>query len=182
MATGYTPDPTVASQPTASQTVYSAAEEFGNLKASVNALRQWLGTSATAPATDTLGNPLTAGDFYYNTTSYKMFVHNGYAFIAVDSSATVTTSSTSGTVALSLFSQIEGIIPTGNITLMAASMLTGQSVLVLIINPGTYTVTWPTGIKWLNGVTPTLLSTGTTFVEILKVGSDVYGVALGGAV
>jgi len=181
MAT-YVPNATQATEPVASQTVYSAAEEFRTLKASVNALRQWLGTSATAPATDTLGNPLTAGDFYYNTTSYKMFVHNGYAFIAVDSSATVTTSSTSGTVALSLFSQIEGIIPTGNITLMAASMLTGQSVLVLIINPGTYTVTWPTGIKWLNGVTPTLLSTGTTFVEILKVGSDVYGVALGGAV
>jgi hypothetical protein len=61
-------------------------------------------------------------------------------------------------------------------------MLTGQSVLVLITNPAAFTATWPSGIKWLNGVTPTLLATGTTFVEILKVGSDVYGVALGGAV
>jgi hypothetical protein len=53
---------------------------------------------------------------------------------------------------------------------------------VLITNPAAFTATWPSGIKWLNGVTPTLLATGTTFVEILKVGSDVYGVALGGAV
>ena len=181
MAT-YVPNATQATEPVASQTVFSAAEEFRVLKASVNALRQWLGNSATAPTADTLGNPLTAGDFYYNTTSYKMFVHNGFAFIAVDSSATVTTLSTSGTVALDLLSQITVITPTGNITLITSSMLTGQSALVLITNPGAYTVTWPAGIKWLNSVTPTLLSTGTTFVEILKVGSDVYGVALGGAV
>jgi len=181
MAT-YVPNATQDTQPVASQTVFSAAEEFRTLKASVNAMRQWLGVSATAPTADTLGNPLTAGDFYYNTTSYRMFVHNGFAFIPVDSSATVTTSSTSGTVALDLLSQITVITPTGNITLTASSVLTGQSVLVLITNPGTYTVTWPTGIKWLNGVTPTLLATGATFVEILKVGSNVYGVALGGAV
>jgi hypothetical protein len=181
MAT-YVPNATQATEPVASQTVFSAAEEFRTLKASVNAMRQWLGTSATAPTTDTLGNALTAGDFYYNTTSYRMFVHNGSAFIPVDSSATVTTLSTSGTVALGLSSQIVGITPTGNITLTATAMLTGQSVLVLITNPGTFTATWPSGIKWLNGVTPTLLATGTTFVEILKVGSDVYGVALGGAV
>jgi hypothetical protein len=181
MAT-YVPNATQASEPVASQTVFSAAEEFRTLKASVNAMRQWLGVSATAPTTDTLGNPLTAGDFYYNTTSYRMFVHNGFAFIPVDSSATVTTLSTSGTVALGLSSQITVVTPTGNITLTASSMLTGQSALVLITNPGAYTATWPTGIKWLNGVTPTLLATGTTFVEILKVGSDVYGVALGGAV
>lgn len=181
MAT-YVPNATQATEPVASQTVFSAAEEFRTLKASVNAMRQWLGTSATAPATDTLGNALTAGDFYYNTTSYRMFVHNGSAFIPVDSSATVTTLSTSGTVGLGLSSQITVITPTGNITLTATAMLTGQSVLVLITNPGTFTATWPSGIKWLNGVTPTLLATGTTFVEILKVGSDVYGVALGGAV
>jgi hypothetical protein len=181
MAT-YVPNATQATEPVASQTVFSAAEEFRTLKASVNAMRQWLGTSATAPATDTLGNALTAGDFYYNTTSYRMFVHNGSAFIPVDSSATVTTLSTSGTVGLGLSSQITVITPTGNITLTASSMLTGQSVLVLVTNPGTFTATWPSGIKWLNGVTPTLLATGTTFVEILKVGSDVYGVALGGAV
>jgi hypothetical protein len=181
MAT-YVPNATQATEPVASQTVFSAAEEFRVLKASVNAMRQWLGVSATVPTTDTLGDPLTAGDFYYNTTSYRMFVHNGSAFIPVDSSATVTTLSTSGTVGLGLSSQITVITPTGNITLTATAMLTGQSVLVLITNPGTFTATWPSGIKWLNGVTPTLLATGTTFVEILKVGSDVYGVALGGAV
>jgi hypothetical protein len=145
-------------------------------------MRQWLGLSTTAPTVDTLGNPITAGDFYYNTTSYRMFVHNGYAFLPVDNSATVTTLSTSGTVGLGLSSQITVITPTGNITLIAGSMLDGQSSLVLITNPGIYTVTWPVGIKWLNGVTPTLLSTGTTFIEILKISSTLYGVALGGAV
>jgi hypothetical protein len=181
MAT-YVPNATQATEPVASQTVFSAAEEFRTLKASVNAMRQWLGTSATAPTTDTLGNPLTAGDFYYNTTSYRMFVHNGFAFIPVDSSATVTTLSTSGTVALGLSSQITVVTPTGNITVTASSVLDGQSVLLLIVNPGSYTATWPAGIKWLNGVTPTLLATGTTFVEIMKIGSTLYGVALGGAV
>jgi hypothetical protein len=181
MAT-YVPNAANTAEPTASRTVLSAAEEFRTLKSSINSMRQWLGLSTTAPTVDTLGNPITAGDFYYNTTSYRMFVHNGYAFLPVDNSATVTTLSTSGTVGLGLSSQITVITPTGNITLIAGSMLDGQSSLVLITNPGIYTVTWPVGIKWLNGVTPTLLSTGTTFIEILKISSTLYGVALGGAV
>ena len=73
MAT-YVPNATDAAEPTTSKTVESAAEEFRTLKGSINAMRQWLGVSATAPTLDTLGNALSTGDFYYNSTSLTMFV------------------------------------------------------------------------------------------------------------
>jgi hypothetical protein len=182
MATGYTPIATQDSQPTASQTVFSAAEEFRTLKASVNAMRQWLGVSATAPTTDTLGDPLTAGDFYYNSASLKMFVFSGGVWVPVDKTSIV--SITSGSVGITIASTADIVIitPAANFSITDSSMGNGQVVLVLITNPGIYTVTWPTGIKWLNGVTPTLLAAGTTFVEILKANGVIYGVALGGAV
>lgn len=180
MAT-YVPNATQATEPVASQAVFSAAEEFRALKASVNALRQWLGTSATAPTTDTLGNPLTAGDFYYNTTSYKMFVYSGALWQDVDKTASVSSFGVPAGFTADT-TDIVVISPGGNVTFTDSSISNGQSILVLIVNPGSYTATWPAGIKWLNSVTPTLLSTGTTFVELIKISGTLYGVALGGAV
>lgn len=182
MAT-YVPNATQATEPTASKTVFSAAEEFRTLKTSVNAMRQWLGVQASAPTTDTLGNAVAQGDFYYNSTSLKMFVFASGLWLPVDKTAAVTSASGSVTIALNITADIVVLTPSANFTITAGvGMASGQSVLFIITNPGTYTVTWPSGIKWLNGVTPTLLATGRTFVEILKVGSDVYGAALGGAV
>ena len=183
MAT-YVPNATQATEPVASQTVFSAAEEFRTLKASVNAMRQWLGTSATAPTTDTLGNALTAGDFYYNTVSQKMFVYSGTVWQSIGRTAQIVSVYNQSGYGLGVV-QLDILVfstPASNFSFSDAGILPGQSILILVVNPGTYTVTWPTGIKWLNGVTPTLLAAGATFVEIMKIGSTLYGVALGGAV
>lgn len=181
MAT-YVPNATDATEPVASKTVVSAAEEFRTLKASVNAMRQWLGVHATAPATDTLGNALSTGDFYYNRIMRAIYVYTAGNWAKVNQFSEVTTGSGAGTVPLSgTTSDVLIFTPGGNISL-TDSLVSGQSVLFLLTNPGIFTVTWPAGIKWLNGVTPTLLATGTTFVELIKISTTLYGVALGGAV
>ena len=181
MAT-YVPNATDASEPVASKTVLSAAEEFRTLKASVNAMRQWLGVHATAPTVDTLGNALSTGDFYYNSTMRGIYVYTSGVWSKVNQFSEVTTGSGAGVAPLSrTTSDILIFTPGGNIS-FTDSLVSGQSVLLLITNPGIYTVTFPAGIKWLNGVTPTLLVTGVTFVELIKISSTLYGVALGGAV
>jgi hypothetical protein len=181
MAT-YVPNATQATEPVGSRPVGSAAEEFRTLKASINNMRQWLGISATAPTVDTLGNAVAAGDFYYNSTSLNMFVYSGVSWKAVDKTASVSSVNASS---LGLGDSSDDIIiftPTANFTITDSGMLTGQSVLLLVTNAGAYTATWPAGIKWLNGATPSLLATGVTFVQLGKIGSQLYGVAAGGAV
>ena len=180
MAT-YVPNATDATEPTASKTVLSAAEEFRTLKASINSIRQWLGVHATEPTVDTLGNPLSNGDFYYNSSLLNIFVYNSGAWRVGQKTATQFAAAGTSLNIVTNSADILVITPTNNFT-FTENMNDGQSALVLIVNPGTYTVTWPAGIKWLNGVTPTLLSTGVTFVELTQISGTLYGVALGGAV
>jgi hypothetical protein len=62
-------------------------------------------------------------------------------------------------------------------TTFTESLADGQSV-VLMLNPVTYTVTWPT-MTWINtlgsGATPTLEASSTNVVVIWQVGGTVYG-------
>ncbi len=62
-------------------------------------------------------------------------------------------------------------------TTFTESLADGQSV-VLMLNPSTYTVTWPT-MTWINtsgsGSAPTLEASSTNVVIIWQVGSTVYG-------
>jgi hypothetical protein len=62
-------------------------------------------------------------------------------------------------------------------TTFTESLADGQSV-VLMLNPSTYTVTWPT-MTWINvagsGTAPTLEASSTNVVVIWQVGSTVYG-------
>jgi hypothetical protein len=62
-------------------------------------------------------------------------------------------------------------------TTFTESLADGQSV-VLMINPVTYTVTWPT-ITWINvagsGSAPTLEASSTNVVILWQVGGTVYG-------
>ena len=71
---------------------------------------------------------------------------------------------------------------TGNRT-VTMSLTTGQSVLVLcdFIYGGSWTVTWPAGIKWVGGSAPTLSTTAgnPTAIEFFQVGSQLYGAAVG---
>lgn len=56
----------------------------------------------------------------------------------------------------------------------------GES-MTLMINDGTaYTVTWTTlAVTWVGGSAPTLATTGSTVVELWKVGSTIYGALVG---
>jgi len=62
-------------------------------------------------------------------------------------------------------------------TTFTESLADGQSV-VLMVNPVTYTVTWPT-ITWINvagsGAAPTLEASSTNVVILWQVGGTVYG-------
>ena len=62
-------------------------------------------------------------------------------------------------------------------TTFTESLADGQSV-VLMINPSTYTVTWPT-MTWISvagtGTAPTLEASSTNVVTIWQVGATVYG-------
>lgn len=180
MAT-YVPNATQATEPVASRPVASAAEEFRTLKASVNSMRQWLGVQFTAPVVDSLGNPVADGDFYYSSDVYSMFVYYNGSWRIVEKTATQAVFSGTTFTILATSLDILVFTPTNNSTI-SESMIDGQSALILIVNPGAYTITWPAGIKWLNGVSPTLLATGVTFVELIHINSVLYGVALGGAV
>jgi len=53
--------------------------------------------------------------------------------------------------------------------------------MTLMINDGTaYTVTWTTlAVTWVGGSAPTLATTGSTVVELWKVGSTIYGALVG---
>ena len=62
------------------------------------------------------------------------------------------------------------------------SLTTGQSMILMVNDGSSYTITWPT-IKWLGasaaGSAPTLATSGYTCIELWKVGSDLYGALIG---
>jgi hypothetical protein len=68
------------------------------------------------------------------------------------------------------------------------SFTAGQSV-SLVVTAGAYTLTWTdttfgaSGVKWIGasapGTAPTLSTTATTFIELWKVGTQVYGALVG---
>jgi len=92
---------------------------------------------------------------------------------------TVYTLATSGTTALDPANgSIQTTALSGNIT-FTDSLETGQSILLLIANDGSYTVTWPT-ITWLtaNGnVAPSLATRD--MIAVFKVATTLYGAFLG---
>lgn len=64
----------------------------------------------------------------------------------------------------------------------ANSFLSGQS-MTLVIDDGTdYAITWPS-VTWKSnsGVAPTLNTTGYTFIQLWKIGADLYGARVGDA-
>ena len=62
------------------------------------------------------------------------------------------------------------------------SLTAGQSMLLMVNDGSSYSITWPT-IKWLGassaGSAPTLATSGYTCIELWKVGSDLYGALVG---
>lgn len=60
------------------------------------------------------------------------------------------------------------------------SLANGESVLLMITNSSSYSMTWPT-MTWVGGAEPTLESTGVNCVELWKVGGTLYGAFVGNA-
>jgi hypothetical protein len=84
------------------------------------------------------------------------------------------------------FAEANGSIQTWALSANSAptdSLTTGQSI-TLVITPGAYSVTWPTG-TWTKvgggGAAPTLYSAGKTIVVLSKIGSTLYYSHLGDA-
>lgn len=65
----------------------------------------------------------------------------------------------------------------GNTT-FTESLVSGQSVTLLIDDGAGYTITWPT-MQWAGGAAPTLPTSGYAVIELFKVSSTLYGVYVG---
>ena len=83
-----------------------------------------------------------------------------------------------GTILDPLNGSIQYTTLTGATTLtVSASFVAGHSIL-LMINPGTFAVTWPT-ITWAGGSAPTLDTSKFNTIVLWRVGSVMYGAAIG---
>jgi len=58
------------------------------------------------------------------------------------------------------------------------SLTAGQSMLLMVADGTSYTLTFPT-ITWVGGSAPTLATSGYTVIELFKVGSTLYGATVG---
>jgi hypothetical protein len=58
------------------------------------------------------------------------------------------------------------------------SLLAGQSMMLMVADGTSYTLTFPT-MTWIGGSAPTLATSGYTVIELFKVGSTLYGAKVG---
>jgi hypothetical protein len=72
---------------------------------------------------------------------------------------------------------IQTIAMTAPVTI-TESLATGQFVTLRITSVGNDSVSWPS-MEWMFGNTPTLNGTGTNWVQIWKVGTQLYGSYIG---
>ncbi len=66
----------------------------------------------------------------------------------------------------------------GNSTPTAGTWAAGQSITLMIDDGTAYTITW-FSITWVGGVTPTLATSGYTWINLVKIGSTIYGSLIG---
>lgn len=92
-------------------------------------------------------------------------------------------SASSGTVTLNYTNgDLFKVTASGSISIAVSNMPTGKvsSLTLQAINFGGYSITWPSGIKWAGGAAPSLTTTGTDFISIMKDGAGhTYGFLLG---
>ena len=73
---------------------------------------------------------------------------------------------------------------TGNSTPTAGTWASGQSMTLMVDDGSAYTINWASmSITWKTGggTAPTLLTTGYTVIELVKVGTTIYGWLAGDA-
>jgi hypothetical protein len=128
----------------------------------------WLGTPSSANLASAVTDETGSGALVFGT--------NAALTNPTVTSYTETVYALSGTA----IDPANGTIQTktlGANTTFTESLADGQSV-VLMVNPATYTVTWPT-MTWINtagsGTAPTLEASSMNIVTIWQVGGTVYG-------
>jgi len=87
----------------AASSASSAASSATAAQAAVDSIESYyLGSAASDPTVDDNGDPLTAGDWYFNTTTNKTRIYNGSAWqdAVVDTSGVVTKTSNTGSAVL----------------------------------------------------------------------------------
>jgi len=63
-------------------------------------------------------------------------------------------------------------------TTLTESLTAGQSMLLMVADGSSYTVTWPT-MTWVGGSAPTLATSGYSCIELWKIASTFYGCHVG---
>lgn len=157
---------------------------------------RYLGSKANDPTLDNDGNTLLVGALYWNSTSSQMRAWSGSAWSTayLPAGAYVTLTGVE-TVANKTFTNYTETVYTlagtdinpanGSIqsktlsvnTTFTESIADGQSV-VLMLNPSTYTTTWPT-ISWVNtagtGAAPILKASAMNTIVLWQVAGTLYG-------
>ena len=66
----------------------------------------------------------------------------------------------------------------GGNTTLTESIAAGQSMLLMVDDGSSYTITWPT-MTWVGGSAPTLATSGYSCIELWKIASTLYGCHIG---
>jgi hypothetical protein len=156
---------------------------------------RYLGAKTSDPSVDNDGNALVAGALYFNSSTQVMMLYTGSSWVAAYVSGanyvtltgtqtltnktftgyTETVYNLSGTSIDVANGSIQYKTLSGNTTFTEA-LADGQSV-VLMLNPSTYTVTWPT-ITWIGNVAstaPTLIASVYNCITLFQIAGTVYG-------
>jgi len=170
---------------------------------------RYLGSKTSAPSVDNDGNSLLTGALYWNSTSSNLWVWNGSAWtqatLTAGSFATLTGTETltnktieAGTFTNGYTEEVYALGTSGSIALNPAngsiqtsaltgnptftdSLAAGQSLVLMLTNGASYTVTWPT-ITWVTAAgnaAPTLTAADT--LVFWKVSTTLYGAYVGSA-
>jgi hypothetical protein len=162
---------------------------------------RYLGPKASAPTVDNDGNALLTGALYWNSTSSTLWVWSGSAWTQATLTAgsfatlagtetltnktftgyteTVHALATSGSIALSVAAGTVKTCAAAGAVTFTDSISAGQSVVVMLTNGSSYTITYPT-MTWVGptgNVAPTLNSANV--LVFWKVNSTLYGAHVG---
>lgn len=138
---------------------YLSFDANGNPSVSEAFSDAYIGGANVNPTADNSGNPLTAGDLYFNTTVGEMRVYNGTSWVALtDFGGTVSTLTVTGTATLPT---IAGPTSISNATLSNAT-LTGTASVTTLNTSGAMSVGGTAIVTGATTLSNTLAVTGAT--------------------